>query len=183
MPYKDPAKKKAHDVIYGAAYKASHKEGIAAVDAAYRATHKKEAAIRSAAWYVAHKEERVAYSAAWQEAHREDQAAWHATYETAHPEKRRAANARRRVRVKVSMTAEDRELSVDYRKAIANDPCFYCGAPGEHDDHYVSLFNGGTDHWWNLVRACALCNHRKNKKNGDEFIALLVRPTTGRPSS
>ena len=89
-----------------------------------------------------------------------------------HPESSNAVTARRRGRASVGMTAEDKKISVSYRKAIANDPCFYCGKPGEHDDHYISIANGGTDHWWNIVRACAHCNISKGPRNGDEFLEL-----------
>jgi HNH endonuclease len=88
-----------------------------------------------------------------------------------HPEARRAYKARRRMRSRQDMDKLDIELSIAYRKAIANDLCFYCGRPGEHDDHYVPLAIGGTDHWWNLVRACRLCNQHKHAQHGDDFIA------------
>jgi hypothetical protein len=84
----------------------------------------------------------------------------------------RAQSARRRARRKLRMSRYDSELSRAYREAIANDPCFYCGAAGEQDDHYVSLARGGTDHWWNLVRACQRCNCQKCDRSGDEFIAM-----------
>jgi 5-methylcytosine-specific restriction endonuclease McrA len=98
----------------------------------------------------------------------------HRVYYRMNPERWRAFESRRRTRVAVDMTAEDREISVVYRKVIASDPCFYCGAPGEHDDHYQSLATGGTDHWWNLVRACAPCNLSKHTMDGDTFIEYLV---------
>lgn len=75
------------------------------------------------------------------------------------------------------MTEQDRAESVEWRKVIKYDPCYYCGATDAgayEDDHYVSVANGGTDHWWNLVRSCQLCNRRKASMNGDEFLALLV---------
>ena len=111
--------------------------------------------------------------AAYYKTHTEEYAARDAAWRKANPEVGRVKSARRRIKVKISMSSLDLALSVDYRRAIANDPCFYCGAPGEHDDHYVSLANGGTDHWWNLVRACQWCNLSKGPKNGDEFIAFL----------
>jgi 5-methylcytosine-specific restriction endonuclease McrA len=68
------------------------------------------------------------------------------------------------------MDAVDRVLSVEYRKAIANDPCTYCGRPGEQDDHRLPLARGGTDHWWNLHRACTNCNQRKHTMTHEEFV-------------
>jgi 5-methylcytosine-specific restriction endonuclease McrA len=73
------------------------------------------------------------------------------------------------------MTAEDKAESIEWRKLIVGDSCFYCGtadAAVYEDDHYVSVANGGTDHWWNLVRACQDCNRAKSAMNGDEFLAL-----------
>jgi 5-methylcytosine-specific restriction endonuclease McrA len=149
---------KSKAAVYSATYRAAHKDRKAASNAAYSAAHREDKAVWMAIWHQEHKEDLKPYLAAW----------WRA-----HPESVRARNARHRTRVKSGMDKLDRALSVAYRKAIANDPCFYCGAPGEHDDHYVSLANGGTDHWWNLVRACAHCNLRKNSKNGDEFVVIL----------
>ena len=137
---------------------------------AYNASHKEENAAGKSAWYEANKEEAAIYYAAWYEAHKTERRDAVAAWKRDNPEGANAQNARRRVKIKINMTAEDRDLSVEYRKAIAHDPCFYCGKPGEHDDHYISLANGGTDHWWNLVRACAWCNHSKHTMNGDEFI-------------
>ena len=174
MPYKDPAQQAA----WKAAWEEAHKEERAA----RRVVRREEIRVRSATWLKDNKERKAATDAAWRNANPEKVAAISATWQKAHPEKTRANNSRRRTKVKVKMTREDRELSADYRIAIAHDRCFYCGASGEHDDHYISLANGGTDHWWNLVRACAPCNLRKGPKNGDEFIALLVCKRMVNPS-
>lgn len=74
------------------------------------------------------------------------------------------------------MTAADRELSVAYRKAIANDPCAYCRGNGEHDDHVHPLSQGGTDHWWNLVRACSRCNLEKANRTVEQWLAARGYP-------
>ncbi|MEU8213993.1 HNH endonuclease [Micromonospora sp. NPDC049044] len=81
-------------------------------------------------------------------------------------EKYAAAAARRRHLVDVAMDEQDKLLSAEYRKAIKNDPCYYCGERKDemHMDHYMPLAKGGTDHWWNLVRACANCNLSKGDK-------------------
>ncbi len=89
--------------------------------------------------------------------------------------KSRAMQSRRRARAAVRMSAEDRMLSVSYRKAIAADPCRYCAAPGEQDDHFYPLALGGTDHWWNLVRACAHCNLSKSARCGTWFMLRKAR--------
>lgn len=89
----------------------------------------------------------------------------------ANPEAHRAADARRKSRSKIS--PEDAVISVAYRCAIANDPCFYCGGAGEQDDHYFAIAKGGTDIWYNLVRACAACNNHKRTRCGTFFLLKL----------
>lgn len=83
----------------------------------------------------------------------------------------RAAKSRRRMRLDRKMTPEDAQISTDYRRAIVNDPCFYCGA-AETDcvDHLFPLVKGGTDHWWNLARACTACNSSKHAKCSTVFM-------------
>ena len=41
--------------------------------------------------------------------------------------------------------------------------------PGEEDDHYFPVAKGGTDHWFNLVRSCLLCNRSKAAHCGTWF--------------
>lgn len=111
---------------------------------------------RKAAWYAANREKSISNALLWQKNN---------------PESRAATHVKRKTQMELS--EEDRDFSVEYRKAIAHDPCYYCSdheAEAYHIDHYISLYNEGTDHWWNLVRACSTCNHRKNSKNGDEFL-------------
>ncbi len=85
----------------------------------------------------------------------------------------RAAKARRRIRERAAMDSVDRALSADYRRAIAKDPCRYCGGRAAADDHFFPIAKGGTDHWWNLVRACAGCNLSKRARCGTWF---MLRP-------
>ena len=87
-----------------------------------------------------------------------------------------AYSAQRRGRAVEGMTAQDKIESIEWRKLIAEDPCLYCGtadAEVYETDHFISIANGGTDHWWNLVRACQSCNRAKLAMNGEEFLALL----------
>jgi 5-methylcytosine-specific restriction endonuclease McrA len=88
------------------------------------------------------------------------------------PEVFRAARARRKQRLRVRMDALDRALSAAYRIAIRDDTCFYCGlcSAEMHDDHFYPLAKGGTDHWWNLVRACGPCNMHKHTGCGTWFL-------------
>lgn len=80
-----------------------------------------------------------------------------------------AKTHRRRQRVEVNMDALDRALSADYRRAIADDPCFYCRTEATSVDHFFPIAKGGTDHWWNLVRACEACNKSKWARCGTWF--------------
>jgi 5-methylcytosine-specific restriction endonuclease McrA len=53
------------------------------------------------------------------------------------------------------------------------DPCYYCGEYKEgemSDDHIIPIIDGGTDHWYNLERACHPCNQAKGEKSLVEFI-------------
>lgn len=91
------------------------------------------------------------------------------------PERWHAAKSRRKARLSCAMDATDRLLSLMYRHAIRDEPCFYCGrrVSGDmHTDHYFPLAKGGTDHWWNLVRACGPCNRRKHAACGTRFFLM-----------
>lgn len=104
-----------------------------------------------------HPEHKV-YQQQWREGHREEINAYFA-------QRQRKAGR--------GMSDQDKRESTEWRKIIAGDPCFYCRtttAGAYEDDHYVSVAHGGTDHWWNLVRACVSCNRRKASMNGDEFL-------------
>ncbi len=88
------------------------------------------------------------------------------------PEKDRTYRATRRVRKRGNLTKVDLQQSAEHRKAISNDPCYYCGATEGtfHDDHFFPVGKGGTDVWHNLVRACENCNLRKNNHCGTWFL-------------
>jgi 5-methylcytosine-specific restriction endonuclease McrA len=61
------------------------------------------------------------------------------------------------------------DLAAQYRRAIADDTCRYCGGLAEHDDHYFPTSKGGRDFWWNLTRACGPCNRAKGSHCGTWF--------------
>jgi len=101
--------------------------------------------------------------------HRAAASAWNAANRMA----RIAADARRRLAAVAGMDDFDRELSVAYRLAIRDDPCFYCRAPETHHvDHYFPLAKGGNDMWFGLVRACQQCNNAKYTMCGTAFLLL-----------
>lgn len=68
------------------------------------------------------------------------------------------------------LTRLERGIAADYRVAIRDDPCRYCGGPGSEDDHYYPIAKGGTAHWHNLVRACRRCNRSKGARCGTVYL-------------
>jgi hypothetical protein len=147
------------------------------------------AALRIAEYDRARNKERSAdgsrkvWDARWRDSHREEINEANRQYKHEHPEVDAASNARRRHRLTVRMTAGDRDLSVAYRLATKRDPCFYCGAPApvrkSHElDHFFPISKGGTDHWFNLVRACLKCNRGPGGKLSRCGTAFMLR--TGR---
>jgi 5-methylcytosine-specific restriction endonuclease McrA len=92
-------------------------------------------------------------------------------YAKANPEVRKAIKSRYRSKLVHGMSRLDRKKSVLYRKRIKDQPCVYCGkySATMHDDHFYPLSRGGTDHWFNLVRACSTCNQEKGAKLGSKF--------------
>ena len=117
----------------------------------------------------------AAQAAAYYLAHKEALKARALQYARDHPEQARASQLRHHRRGIEGMDALDMEYEVEYRKAIRNDPCFYCGGPGDHDDHYQALDGKpkGNNMWFNLVRACASCNCSKRTMHGDDFLAKI----------
>jgi 5-methylcytosine-specific restriction endonuclease McrA len=99
---------------------------------------------------------------------------WARRYRQAHPEKDLASIHRRRMRIDAGkLDALDRLLSAEYRRAIQGDACFYCGSPDTQCvDHYFAIAKGGTDRWFNLVRACRSCNLSKHTMCGTAFLLL-----------
>lgn len=137
----------------------------------YHASHRDEAKTRSRKFhqlnpdynrqhYLKNRDHYLELNAQWRREHLE----WY-----------RAREARRRQRRTAGMTKSEIAQSVQWRRDIKDDPCFYCGVRSEqmHDDHMLPVARGGTDHWWNLVRSCADCNFRKHTKTAEEFLACM----------
>lgn len=172
---------------YAAAWKARNLEKVEAAQNAWQERNPGVAKARTRAHYWANREGKLAYQKTYREANLDeirarDQAYYLANRERllayirnyrltnpSRPEVRKAIKGRRRQAELVSMDAMDRMLSVAYRVAIRDDQCTYCGGIGEEDDHVVPLKRGGTDHWWNLTRACAPCNRSKGSKLLEEW--------------
>jgi 5-methylcytosine-specific restriction endonuclease McrA len=89
-----------------------------------------------------------------------------AEYAKNNREVRRGIKARYRSQLVKGMSKLDRAKATAHRKAIRDNPCFYCNgfSPTMHDDHYFPLARGGTDHWFNIVRSCSTCNQKKNAR-------------------
>src|SRR4051812_48827073 len=89
-----------------------------------------------------------------------------AEYAKNNREVRRGIKARYRTQLVKGMSKLDRQKSTLHRKRIKNNACYYCDKVTEqmHDDHYYPLAKGGTDHWFNIVRACSTCNQKKNSR-------------------
>lgn len=93
-----------------------------------------------------------------------------------HKEESRAKKSRRRQRLSsILLTPEEIRQSIEHRKVIKDNPCFYCGKHKKymHDDHMLPVSRGGTDVAANIVRACADCNIRKGSKTATEFMRAL----------
>lgn len=155
------------------AWQAANPARFAAVQRAYREAHKDEIRERAAAHYASHKDQYAERGRKWREANPDYRAG---VKRDCSPEANQAKMSRRRLRAESGMDATDVTLSVAYRKAIKDDPCFYCGlrASTMHTDHVLPLAKGGTDHWWNLARACSTCNLRKSDKTADQFLNELA---------
>jgi 5-methylcytosine-specific restriction endonuclease McrA len=123
--------------------------------------------VKHLAWVDQNRDHVNASVQAWRDANRDSWEEYMQRWRETHREHARAYDSARRAQQKLS--PEDRVLSIAYRQAIVNDQCQYCGGPGEHFDHFFPLAHGGTDHWWNLVRACAFCNHSKHAHCGTWF--------------
>jgi len=134
---------------------------------------------RKEAWQARNRE-RVAsgrkseYDRQYRIDHPEKVSEWARRSRQAHPELDSAALHRRRMRIDAGkLDALDRLLSTEYRKAIKGDPCFYCGSPDTQCvDHYFAIAKGGSDRWFNLVRACRSCNLSKGTHCGTAFLLL-----------
>jgi len=93
-------------------------------------------------------------------------------YYCAHTEQAKAANRRRRARLKNcegTHTAQD--ILLQYKRQ--NGKCYYCQtnvSKNYHIDHIVPLSRGGSNNPSNLVIACPHCNMSKGKKFLHEWL-------------
>lgn len=58
-----------------------------------------------------------------------------------------------------------------------NEKCFWCDKDlnGEyHDDHFYPISKGGSNDKSNIVVACPTCNMRKNNKDPEEWMEIIL---------
>jgi 5-methylcytosine-specific restriction endonuclease McrA len=62
------------------------------------------------------------------------------------------------------------------KQEINSPVCVFCGSDNAGSlDHWIPKARGGSDKdLSNCVNACLRCNHRKNKRTGEEFIEWLI---------
>lgn len=59
-------------------------------------------------------------------------------------------------------------------KGVDPDVCTYCRAPAEHADHVMPRTLGGPDEFYNMLPACAPCNHSKSNKHPIVWLNELL---------
>lgn len=123
------------------------------------------------AYYKAHKDKLLKQAKLYRETNSEKISFYKKKYRAEHPELNRHYKSLRRAR-STKLSRYEATVARSYRLAISKDPCYYCGkfASIMHDDHYYPLSKGGTNHWYNLVRACHNCNGSKWNRCGTWFI-------------
>jgi 5-methylcytosine-specific restriction endonuclease McrA len=122
-------------------------------------------------YYVKNRDTVLVKRKAYREANAEDIKSYKAAYRKANPELNRYYKSVYKNRL-LKLDPKDALISREYRKAIAKDSCRYCGAvkPIMHDDHYFPVSKGGSNIWYNFVRACKDCNESKWNRCGTWFL-------------
>lgn len=133
----------------------------------YRAANLERMRASGRLYHEKNRDRRRLYDQTRREARAEQCKAWRT------PERSRAFVAHRRA-LKLAAPQGDPKLRAEYVQIIMRDPCVYCGAPAEAEDHIQPLTKGGADAWDNLAPACTSCNCRKNSRELLEFL-LMVR--------
>ena len=146
----------------------NNKEKDNAQSRAYYEAHSEEIKARKKKEYEANKEHFRSYQNQWRQDNIEHIRQREKEYRTRRPDVIKAVKAVRRSGT--ALTDLARKKTALYRHVIKDLPCYYCGSDGAEDDHYYPLARGGTDHWFNLVRACKSCNSSKGSKLASEWV-------------
>lgn len=156
-------------------WRAQNPDRARANERAWYAENREEILERKRRWREANPEASPGYSRKWRAQNLEHESQRRRDYYAENSEwmkernrewvarnrdKRRESSQRYRARVRVANVAEVR----DWLAIIASDPCQYCGALGETDDHVVPLSGGGDHCWSNIGRACVACNSSKRDR-------------------
>lgn len=149
---------------------------------AYRKKHAAKMKAYNHDWYKNNKERAKLIRQKYRETHIEEIKEIIKLWTKNNPERVRTNKVRRRMRERMFVSELDAKKSTLHRKRIKDNPCFYCGNKKEemHDDHYYPLSRGGTDHWFNIVRACKDCNLAKSDLLVGEWVAATVASVTFR---
>lgn len=139
----------------------------------YREKNAEKIKERRAAHYAKNRAKILARNRAYKEKHRKELAAYTKNRREKMPdivaaEARRGY--RRRVRAGRSFTTAER----DYLEVLRQDPCAYCGKPGDHLDHIVPLARGGEGDWTNLTSACRQCNQSKSARSLLSYLSEVA---------
>jgi len=151
-----------------------------ACEAAYRAAHREEIAAYGAQWYKDHRKEMLQRNAQWKKDNREERADYNAQWRKDNPDKVRAQKHRRRARKQGNGGTH---TSADIQRAgdSQNWVCWWRG-PGctvycrdkYHVDHLIPIARGGHNDPSNIVISCPHCNDSKGAKTPDEFCGRLL---------
>ena len=176
---------------FHAAFRATHREELAAKQAAYYATHREKVAFCHATYNANHREEVAARNRHYREAHPEREAAYSRDYHAAHPEKAaesgrrwREANVERVAASKRNRRARKRatlgthtaaDILTQYERQRGR--CYWCGVKvswrKKHIDHVIPLILGGSNGPENLVISCPTCNLKKRAAHPMDFAGVL----------
>jgi len=127
-------------------------------------------------YYARNSEARIAYQIEYNHSHRDRGNSYTRKYSKCHPEIIRAANHRRRARLKGNggiHTVDD--VRKQYKSQ--NGKCWWCGGKlyDKYEvDHITPISRGGTNWPNNIVCACKNCNRSKSNKMPYEWNGRLV---------
>ena len=177
MPYKDPEKQKVGRKVRGTLYRQSHrqelnekskqwskehKEKRAIITKRYRLTHQEEVRAYKKAYNASHRQEHTEYARQWRKEHRDRSLAITRNWRHKHPEARRAAQARRRARLRNAIIEPVNYIAIDLRDAMICGLCHKRIARKDLTyDHIVPLVCGGSHVESNLQVAHLSCNSAK----------------------
>jgi 5-methylcytosine-specific restriction endonuclease McrA len=157
--YSDNKEKKRR---WGIQYRAKNKERIARRTFEYRERTKDMRRQRFRQYYKDNREEILSKQAQY---YQKDKAQNPEKYR----KKGRATSHRRRAR---ESCVPSTLTEIEWQETLEGTDykCVYCGAPWEHQEHFVPLSKGGGYTALNIVPSCAKCNRKKGTMMPFDFI-------------